>query len=131
MRRVTSRMSAPGPHIGVIHLSQHGGELLAGLLHGILRAAAGVQYLFHHRGVVLILHEHGVGLKENGGLVACLSPGSLGHLLQLGHGLLLGLLQTGKLRLLVLGGPADGAQLDPLIKIKGAVLNAFGDALSL
>ena len=56
-------IGSPGPHIGVVHLGQHGGELLPGLLHGILRAAAGVQHLFHHRGIVLVLHEHGVGLK--------------------------------------------------------------------
>ena len=72
----------------------------------------------------------GLGV-QTGDSVTVTAEGSLGHLLQLGHGLFLGLLQTGKLRLLVLGGPADGAQLDPLIKIKGAVLNAFGDALSL
>ena len=89
-----------GAHIGVVHGGEHGGELLAGLLDRVLHVAAlGLQRVHHALHKVLVLHEHGVGLKEDGSLVAGLLAALLGQIVQLLDGLLLGLGQAGLLGL--------------------------------
>ena len=84
-----------GLHVGVVHIGEHGGKLLARLLDRVLNIT--LLRLQHGQDVVhivLVLHEHAVGLEEDGGLVAGLRPGFLRQYLQLLYGFLLGVGQT-------------------------------------
>ena len=122
----------PGLHIGVVHGGQHGGELLPGDLHGPFGGAALLlQRRVHAVAEILILHEHGVGLEEHGGLVPRLLPGLVRQGVELLHGLCLGLLQAALL-LLQPGGLGVGRHgLGPLIEVDGALYHAFGHPLPL
>ena len=122
----------PGLHVGVVHVDKHLRELDASLLHGVLDAAALLPQGAHDGGhIVLIVHEHGVGLKEDGGLVAGLPPALFRQNLQLGLGLLLGLRQAPLLLLQVLRRALDDGGVRPVVKVDRAVLHAGGDALAL
>jgi hypothetical protein len=121
-----------GLHVGVVHLRQHGGELLPGQLHRPLGGAG----LFHQGGVhavakVLVLDKHGVGLEQQGGVRSGFLPGLLGQGVELLDRSRLGVLQAALFRLHAQRSVIGYRCRRPLVKADGALDDAFGDALSL
>ena len=118
-------------HVRIVHGGKHGGKLLARHHHGVLRVAL----LFLHGAgdgihIILVLDEHSMGFKQDGGLIAGFLPAVLRQHLQLGNGFLLCLSQTGFLRLHIRGELFD-LLLGTLIEIKVSLENALGNALTL
>jgi len=81
--------------------------------------------------IVLVLHEHGVGLEQNGGFLAIFLPAAGGQRLQLGDSGLLCLSQAG-----LFGGGVGRLCFDygGILTLEGVqrpLDHAFGYALSL
>ena len=118
-------------HVGVVHGGKHGCKLLACHHDGVLRVALlflhGAQNGIH---IILVLDEHGVGLKQDCGFIAGFLPAVLRQNLQLGDGFLLRLSQPGLLRFHIRGNLLD-LLLGTLIEINVSLEDALGNTLAL